>query len=181
MFRFLKRNKKQEEQPTMPNFAEILASIEKLSDEEKKQIHEKTGEAVADNKDESAPKPRPKKWRKQKRISRKTAKIRSRRKTVWTRASPHRKQTRVMRIHKTQKTAWTKQRARTSISRSRKTKKICAPNLKHSNSNSRKHKANRAKWIRTRQRNSTISAEPILTKKHATGGNTQYGTCTILR
>lgn len=55
MFRFLKRNKKQEEQPTMPNFAEILASIEKLSDEEKKQIHEKTGEAVADNKDESAP------------------------------------------------------------------------------------------------------------------------------
>lgn len=56
MFRFLKRNKKQEEQPTMPNFAEILASIEKLSDEEKKQIHEKTGEAVADNKDESAPK-----------------------------------------------------------------------------------------------------------------------------
>lgn len=55
MFRFLKRNKKQEEQPTMPNFAEILASIEKLSDEEKKQIHEKTGEAVADKKDESAP------------------------------------------------------------------------------------------------------------------------------
>lgn len=47
MFRFLKRNNKQEEQPTMPNFEEILAAIEKLSDEEKKQIHEKTGDDVA--------------------------------------------------------------------------------------------------------------------------------------
>lgn len=47
MFLFLKRNNKQEEQPTMPNFEEILAAIEKLSDEEKKQIHEKTGDDVA--------------------------------------------------------------------------------------------------------------------------------------
>lgn len=47
MFRFLKRNNKQEEQPTMPNFEEILAAIEKLSDEEKKQIHKKTGDDVA--------------------------------------------------------------------------------------------------------------------------------------
>ncbi|HCH92374.1 MAG TPA: hypothetical protein DE061_01585 [Clostridiales bacterium] len=31
----------------MPNFEEILAAIEKLSDEEKKQIHEKTGDDVA--------------------------------------------------------------------------------------------------------------------------------------
>lgn len=55
MFQFLKRNKKQEEQPTMPNFEEILAAIEKLSDEEKKQIHEKTGDEVA-NKQDDAPK-----------------------------------------------------------------------------------------------------------------------------
>lgn len=54
MFQFLKRNKKQEEQPTMPNFEEILAAIEKLSDEEKKQIHEKTGDEVA-NKQDDAP------------------------------------------------------------------------------------------------------------------------------
>lgn len=39
---FKKKINKQEEQPKMPKFEEILASLGELSDDEKKQIHEKT-------------------------------------------------------------------------------------------------------------------------------------------